>query len=368
LAQLFLPLFKTNLLLMDVLVYYLILIILPILACGLFLLISFLVINRFIYDLFRPKYEAAKSEIDSFLTIMIFSPFDETFFKSEIEQFKKTIPFEKKWCKKIIMNEIIFLKSNLKGDVTTTFQFLYEQFGLFEYTQKLIKSRRFYLKCMGMFQLETLEYKKGYPFIVPLLSHKNRNIKSSAFLTLISLNPNKLESLIDFSHQITIAEEINIIDILHQKKTKIPSNLSQWIKSENVSIIKLGIKLMVFYNYNNDNETIIKLLKHEDKSVRNEAIIAAKFLYIYETEHLLIEQFKHEDTQNKLEIFNTLSGIGTTDSEHFIAQLLKNKTDENIKLEAVYCLNKINPNYFEKHFLDNEDVKKMVKHVKTPYL
>jgi len=353
---------------MDVLVYYLILIILPIMTGGLFLLIATLIINRFFYDLSKPKLEAAKSEIDNFLTNMIFTPFEKSYFKTEIEAFKKTIPFKKKWCKKLVLNEIIFLKSNLKGDVTKTFQFIYEQFNLFEYTLKLIKSHRFYLKCLGMYQLESLGYKRGYLFIVPLLNHKNKSIKSRAFLTLISLRPNKLETLIDFSHQITIAEEINIMDILHQKKTKIPTNLSQWNKSENVSIIKLGIKLMVFYNYTNDNETIIKLLKHNDKSIRYEAIIAVNFLYIHEAETALIEQFKQEDTQNKLEIFNTLSEIGMKDSEEFIAELLENKTAENIKLEAVYCLNKINPNYFDEHFLDNEDVQKMVKHIKTPYI
>jgi hypothetical protein len=353
---------------MDVLVYYLILIILPISVYGLIFLIPFLIINRFRYDLFRPKLEAVKSQIDVFLTNLIFSPFDETLFKAEIEQFKKAIPFEKKWCKKLILNEIIFLKLNLKGDITKTFHFIYEQFELFKYTKRLIKSRRFYSKCTGMYQLESLEYKKGASLITPLLNHKNKNVKSSAFLSLISLKPNKLETLIDFSHQITIAEEINIMDFLHQKKTKIPSNLSEWIKSDNDSIIKLGIKLMIFYNYTNDNETIIKLLKHSEKSVRYEAITAVKFLFIYEAESILIEQFEYEDTQNKLEILNTLSGIGTTESENFIAQLLENKTAEDIKLDAVYCLNRINPNYFDNHFLDNEDVQKMIKHVKTPNL
>jgi len=353
---------------MDVLINYFIHSPFPILIIGLFLVMVSLIINRFTHDLFKPKLAAVKSKIDSFLTDLIFSPFDETLFKVEIEQFKKEIPFEKKWCKKLILNEIIFLKLNLKGDVTNTFHFLYEQFDLFEYTKNLIKSHRYYLKCLGMFQLESLEYKKGYPIIKPLLNHKNQNVKSSAFLTLISLKPNKLETLIDFSHQITIAEEINIINILQQKKTKIPSNLSQWIKSENFSIIKLGIKLMAFYNYTNDNEAITKLIKHTDKSVRYEAIAAVKSLYIYEAESILIEQFEHENTQNKLEIFNTLSDMGMTESEHFIAQLLENKTEENIKLEAVYCLNKINPLYFEEHFLDNEDIQKMVKHIKTPNL
>jgi hypothetical protein len=158
------------------------------------------------------------------------------------------------------------------------------------------------------------------------------------------------------------------MDILHQKKTKIPNNLSKWILSNNASIIKLGLKLMMFYNFTNENEAIVKLLKHEDQLVRLEAISAVNFLYIHEAEPVLIEQFYQEDTQNKLEIFNTLAVIGTTNSEIFLAGLLKNKTVENIKLDAVSCLHKINSEYFNVHFLDDFDVQKMLKHVKTPYL
>lgn len=353
---------------MEVLIYYLIIFLLPILICGFIILISIFVINRFLFDVLSPKKETAKSTIDSFLTNLIFSPFDEIIFKAEIEEFKKTIPFNKKWCKKLILNEIIFLKLNLKGEITNTFHFLYEEFGLFKYTKKLLKSRRFYLKCVGMYQLHSLEYQKGIDYIIPLLNHKNRDVKSIAFLTLISLKPNKLETLIDVSHQITIAEEINIMGILQQKKTKMPTNLGQWITSENDSIIKLGIKLMMFYNYAHKNDQIIKLLKHPNESVRYDAIIAAKFLFIYEAEPILIQQFQYEETKNKLEIFNTLSGIGMNDSEEFIAELLENQTDEPIKLEAVSCLYKINPNYFDNHFLENEDIQNMVKHAKTPYL
>jgi hypothetical protein len=353
---------------MDIYIYYFVLIILPLLISSFILLVLILILNRFRYDLFRPKFESAKNKIDSFLTAIIFSPFDENNFKIEIEQFKKEIPFKKKWCKKLLLNEITFLKRNLKGDVTNTFHFLYEQFDLFEYTKKLLKSSSFYLKCIGMYQLETLEYEKGKKYIIPFLNHKNRNVQSSAFLSLISLDPDKLETLLNFSHQITIAEEINIMDILHQKKTKIPSNLSHWIHSNNASIIKLGLKLMMFYNFTNENEAIVKLLKHEDQLVRLEAISAINYLYIHEAESVLIEQFYKEDTQNKLEIFNTLAIVGTADSENFIADLLKNRTTEDIKLDAVYCLHKINSEYFNAHFLDDFDIQKMVKHVKTPYL
>jgi hypothetical protein len=350
---------------MEVSVYHFIRILLPILIIVCIVLITVLIVNRYKYDLFRPKFEIAKNEIENFLTNIIFTPLNEPLHKTEIEQFKKTIPFKKNWCKKLLLNEIIFLKLNLKGEITNKFHFIYEQFDLFKYTQKLLKSRLYYLKCLGLFQLESLDYKKGKDYITPLLNHKNRNIKSRAFLSLITLSPEKLESLIDFSHQITIAEEINIMDIVHHKKTTIPSNLNEWIVSNNDSIVRLGIKLMVFYNYTNENETIVKLLKHSNKLVRYEAITAVNFLFIHEAEAELIEQFSLESTYNKLEILNTLSKIGTTESVDFVFQLLKNKTDENIKLDAVDCLIRINPSYFDNHFLDNEDIQRLAKHVKT---
>lgn len=350
---------------MEVFIHYFIRFILPILIIGCVLLIIVLIINRYRYDSFSPRFDATKNEIDVFLTNLIFSPFDEKLHHYEIEQFKKVIPFEKNWCKKLLLNEIIFLKKNLKGEVTNKFHYIYEQFDLFRYTQKLLKSRHFYLKCLGLFQLESLDYKKGKMYITPLLNHKNRDIKSRAFLALISLRPDKLESLIDFSHEITIAEEINIMDILHHKKTKMPANLIEWIVAENPTIVKLGIKLMIFYNYANENNKIIELLNHTDKAVRHEVILAINSLYIVEAETELIKHFSKEDTENKLEIFNTLAKIGTAASENFIAQLLETKTDESIKLDAVYCLYKINPNFFSSNFLDNEDVQKMIQHVKA---
>lgn len=353
---------------MDVLIYQLIHSLLLPLTFTLVLLILFLIFNKLNHDLFNPKFEKIKAKIDNFLTGLVFSDFDETSFVEQINAFKKEIPFEKRWCKKLVLDEIIFMKSNLKGEVTTTFHFIYEKFNLFEYTKKLLNSDKFYLQCMGLFQIQVLEFKEGISYIEQLRNHQKENVRFSAFASLISLYPDELGSLYDFKGNINIADEINIMDILHQKKTKMPENLPLWIQSDNLSIVKLGIKLMSFYNFTQEKETLIQLIKHPDRSVGSEAIMACNLLFIFEAEHALIEQFQYENTINKLEILQTLSKIGMTASETFIYDLLKNKEVESIKLDAIYCLYKINPHYFEDHFLGDEDIQKMLKHVKNPYI
>ncbi|HEX9150927.1 MAG TPA: HEAT repeat domain-containing protein [Flavobacterium sp.] len=300
------------------------------------------------------------------MTSLVFSSDDETELASKINDFKKEIPLKKRWCKKIVLNGIIFLKRNLKGDITNTSHFIYEQFDLFDHTRSLLKSRKKYLICLGMYHLEALEYNKGKNYITPFLNHKNRTLNSSAYLTLISLEPENLNLLLDYPKSILLAGEINIMNIVHQKKLPIPAKLKDWIQSKNPSIVRLGIKLMAYYNYTNENQAIVNHLKSDDEKVRHEVIVAVRHLFILDTEKILIEQFDKEDKKNKIEILNTLASIGGEESEQFIASLLTKSNDSDIKLKAVYSLSKMNSVYFENKFIENPEIIQMIKHVKIP--
>jgi hypothetical protein len=346
--------------------YYLTHIILPVLIVFFLILISTLIVNRFLTNLYTPKINAVKNKVDDFLTFLVFSSYEESELASKIDSFKKEIPFEKKWCKKIVLNKIIFLKRNLKGDVIKTSHLIYEQFGLFDYTISLLKSKKKYLICIGMYHLNALEYSKGKNYILPFLNHKTRILNSSAHLTLISLEPENLSLLFNYPKSILMAGEINIMNIVHQKKPPIPGNLKDWIHSENPLIVRLAIKLMVFYNYTNENQSIITHLKSDDAKIRHEAIIAVRQLFIFDTERILIEQFDNEDKKNKIEILNTLTATGGDYSEEFMLSLLTKSIDSDIKLKAVESISTINPTYFETNFNKNTEMIKMIKHVKIP--
>jgi hypothetical protein len=332
------------------------------------ILIILLITNRLRYESYKSRIKSTKTKIDIFLTSLLFSFSDEEGIKSEIEQFKKEIPFEKKWCKKIILNEIIYLNQNLKGEITNNIHLIYEQFDLFNYTLKFLSNKKWYVKSLGIYQLQTLEYTKGQSYVRPYLNHKNKILVSNAYFGLISLASDNLEFLGDYPNSISLKSEIKIMDILHSKKPPMPTNLKEWINSENPSVVKLGVKFMVFYNYLKETQHILNLLKSEDKTIRHEVIVAVNDLLIIGAEQVLIDQFDKEEKANKIEILKSLSAIGTKETEKFISDLLINSIDKDVKLEAVYTLNKINANYFENAFEGNSEITKMVKHVKDPYI
>jgi hypothetical protein len=346
--------------------HYFIRIILAVLILFFLTLISILILNRLLYHLAAPKINSIKTKVDDFLTSLVFSGDEQAELASKINDFKKEIPFKKKWCKKIVLNGIIFLKCNLKGDITNTSHFIYEQFDLFNYTRSLLKSKKNYLICLGMYHLEALEYHKGKNYVTPFLNHKNRILNSSAYLTLIALEAENLNLLFDYPKTILLAGEINVMNMVHQKKPPIPIKLKDWIQSENPSVVRLGIKLMTYYNYTNETKTIVKLLKSDDEAVRHAVIVAVRQLFIIDTEKTLMDQFDKDSKKNKIEILNTLAAVGTEESEEFMASLLTTSIDSDIKLKAVYSLSKMNSMYFEDKFIENPEILKMIKHVKIP--
>ncbi|MFC3333602.1 HEAT repeat domain-containing protein [Flavobacterium palustre] len=340
-------------------------IILPILGLAFLVLTILLILNRFFINLREPKINAVKTKIDDFLTTLVFSSYDDTELASEIENFKKEIPFDKRWCKKIVLNKIIFLKRNLKGDIVKISHFIYEQFDLFNYSISLLKSKKKYLNCLGMYHLKALEYHKGKNYVTPFLNHKNRILNSSAYLTIISLEPENLGLLYNYQKPIYLAGEINIMNIVHQKKPPVPSNLKDWIHSPNPSVVRLGIKLMAFYNYTNENQSIAAHLKSDDEKIRFAVIGAIRQLFLFDTEKNLIELFSSETKTNQIEILKTLAVIGGEDAEEFINSLLKESIDSDIKLRAVKSLSKMNSTYIE-NIIGNHEIIKMIQHVKIP--
>lgn len=336
------------------------------------ILVILLITNRMRYESYKSRIKSTRSKIDAFLTTLLFSFTDEESIIAEIQSFKEQIPFEKRWCKKIILNEIISLNQNLKGEITKNIHLIYEQFDLFNYTLTFLNHKKWYVKSLGIYQLQTLEYSKGQSYVRPYLNHPNKILVSNAYFGLISLASDNLDFLNNYPDSISLKNEIKIMDILHSKKPPIPTNLKDWIKSKNPSVVKLGIKFMVFYNCFNDTQLILNLLHSDDKTIRHEVIIAVHDLFIIGAEKVLIDQFPKEEKENQIAILKSLSAIGTKTTENFINDLLKYSEDKDVKLEAVYTLNKINSHYFENEFgidfTGNDEISKMEKHVKDPYI
>lgn len=324
-----------------------------------------LVVGRAVYQYRNHRVRVARAKADIFLTELVFTPFDPVTYTTMIERFRKRIPFEEGWCKNIVVNQIIDLKRTLKGQVTQHIHFIYEQFDLFDYTRQFIESRVWYRKSIGLYHLQALDYEKGEALVRPLIASRNHRLASNAFIALITLNPQSVELLYRFRGRISLTNQIKILDVIQTKHIPMPSNLEHWLASPNPSVVRLGIRLMVHYNYNHAGPALLRLLDAKEADIRSGAISAIRELYMGDTESTLIGHFDEETHQNKIAIIRTLGVVGGDEAERFLTGLLNDTYGTDIRLQAMYSLRELSPDSFDM-LPDDDTTRRMVCHVMDP--
>lgn len=353
---------------MDLFILYLKYYIIPLLLISTVLSTLVLLSKRIYYEYNKPYRQAVTNKAEIFLTEMILSKPNEETINKKLLQFKKEIPLHKSWCKELVINDMIRFKHSLKGKASEPILFFYQALNLNKYSARLIRDFRSYNKCEGFYHFQALDYKKGNSIIKPYLKHPNIVIRSNANMAFLSLSENYMESFKELPSTISHLYTIKIMDLLHEKKFPIPKNIDQWIETNNNSITKLGLKIMVFYNYRNKASEIIALIQNEDDSLKKEAIIAIRELFLTEAKEDLIVLFNKVSIEIQLEILDTLKVIGDEAVVSFLENEIQIQSDKDLKLKAVDCLNEINKTVLDTVAATDYDTMKMTKHVREIYL
>jgi hypothetical protein len=345
----------------------------PFLLIIIISLVILLILNRYGFE----KKLIIKNEVDikinDFLTEIIFSNYDSNYIKGQIKLFKQQVPFKKRWCKGIILNKIITIKRNINGVNPHQMLLIYKYFGFHDYSNKLIKSRSWENKLLGIYHYQILEYKIKTGHIRPNIYVKNKFLKSNALIAVISLSDQKFDFLSNYEKQISYADELKILDIIHQKKSTLPKKINEWLTNKNSSVVILAIKLMIRYRETLTIDQISHLLNNTNSKVRKETFLVIRNLYIIEANELLINSYpKETDKRNKISALKTMGVIGDNETKDFALSILLGESDLEIKFEIVKCIAKIDPTFFNTYTTEDaaedEIIKRIILHVNTPQL
>jgi len=316
------------------------------------------------------KKTITQRKINSFLSDLVLEDnLSEEMLDKKLSEFRTVIPYNKDWCKELLIKNIIDLKKNFKGDMASMFISIYLKLDLLPYSENLIKNEIWYEKTRGIFHFEELDYAKGLPLITPFINNKNKALKSVALIAHISLKEeNPLEIFNGYTGHIDQVDELKILDTIKKKKLKIPSNVQEWLYSENPSLILLTIKMITYFNHLESGSALLGLLNSLDKEIRRNVIIAIRQLYLIQAEALLLELYERESISNQIEIIKTLAVIGSSATEEFLGQLVELSQNREIKIETMIALKEMNSVIFHSTFNHNQDLQLVKLHVEDPYI
>jgi hypothetical protein len=356
--------------------YFLLYFFIPSIVIFVVLIVFTLLYSRYAVDKSDDFKHNIENEANTFLTELIFSNYSAPEMKKKIKEFQSKHKLNNN-LKKHILNKIIHIKENLNETNEHTMLLIYKYFGFDEISNKLIRNRKWYSKSEALHHYQNIGYKIKTGHIKKLLDSKNKSLRSNAIIALISLSDEKFDVLDNYKYTISKSDEVKILDIIYRKKSKIPKNINNWLKSKNDSIVIIAIKLIVRFRHKHDItlEQISYLLSSENESVRKEVILAIRELVMFEAKDLLVEHFNREtNIRNKISIIKTLNVIGTSENIGFMSALLNE--DENLeldlKLEIVNFINKTDITFFNNFKFNDEDknteLQKMIAHSNCPYL
>ena len=327
-----------------------------------------LILKRIHYQYTLPYRHLIIRKSEIFLTEITLSKPDKNTLKYKIAKFKSEIPIHKTWCKNMLIEDMIRMKSNLKGKTAKNILLIYKQLDLNHYSASLIRDFRKYKKREGIYHFQALKYKPGISLLKKYLFHPDKIIRSNANIAYLVLSKGDWQAVNKLPVKVYIITTIKVMDVLHSEKIPIPPDIDVWIQSDNPTILKLAVMTMVFYNYRNKSAEIIKLLHHEEKELRVDAIIAISDLYLFEAETELLSLLETETLEIQLEILEALSAIGSEKTIDFLTIQIKKEEIKDLKLQMVCCLNNIDPAGLNVLGTKDADTQKMINHIRKRQL
>lgn len=342
------------------------------------IIVLILIIRYYVKKGIRNQLETVKiqEKVDIFLSKVIFG--DKLSIEDllhEIDNFKKTIPFKDNYVKKIILDKIINVSEVFKLDNDDILVILFHEFEFLNYSQKLISKRKWYIKALGIYFLEKINYKTELRLIEPFLNDKNEKLRSLSFIAILNLKDDVFELLSNYKETISFASKIKIAEILNKKNTTFSiEEVSKLLKHENDSIKSVAMLYVLKKSINVDKEIIVNLLDSKNQHIRKDIVILIRDLKLSDLESQLFRRYQIEEIiRIKISIFKTLAEIGSEKSVFFALKIIEDVAiDPAIEFEAVRTIYKLNPVFFEQFiiskFSEKDTVKKIIAHINSPFL
>lgn len=256
-----------------------------------------------------------------------------------------SIPIElqrkaKKRKKNVIQQIILHAHRNLKGETVVRLQELYFKLKLDEYTIKKIRSNNWKTKAKGIREAAQLNITSTKSLIINDINNNNPILRQEARLAIIKLLgklPYKLFN--NFKFTLSEWEQFHIYEILKRKEIEIPQ-FSQWLNSENSSIVDFAIRMIGEYQQIEAFSMLIEILISENNPTIQKRIIET--LGILENPAAIIilkKKYRSSSFESKIEIIRALGKITSNSNIKFLSKILK-ENDDILAMEAAYSLKK----------------------------
>jgi hypothetical protein len=240
--------------------------------------------------------------------------------------------------RQILINQMIDLSINLKGDIKKVIKELYLQMGLERDSLEKAYSRKWHENVKGFRELAFMNIRDANERILESVNSGNDIVRMEAQIALVRLSDdNPYHFLHYLKKPFTLWEQITLHELLIQHELKVPA-FKQWFKSENISVVIFALEMISIFKQEKSGSEVIRLFSHENEEVRNTAFKVSGDIGLQSALPELKKIYHQETYKNKLNILDTFARIPEEKHLPFLKTVLDAEDDVQLQIKATKAI------------------------------
>lgn len=259
--------------------------------------------------------------------------------------------------RQVLIDQMIDVSVNLKGDETKKLLSLYKHLGLDRDSITRAYDRRWHKKIKGFRELAFMNIKDANEAIYKALNSSNEILRMEAQIALVRLSDdNPFEFLSHLTRPFSLWEQITLHELIVQHEILVPS-FKKWLTSPNDTVVMFALRMIREFKQSQAEADIKNSLLHPSSSIRCLAVQVAGDLGMSSTLETLKHMYKNQDYNICLEIVRSMGKMPDVSMMGFLKLVLDKEDDVQLQIEATKAIEN----------MGEEGVKALVKLMKSEY-
>jgi hypothetical protein len=259
--------------------------------------------------------------------------------------------------RQILINQIIDVSVNLKGDTEKSLVSLYKHLNLDKDSIRRARSSKWHKKIKGFRELAFMNIKDANLDIYEALNSPNEILRMEAQIALVRLNDDKpFDFLSHLKRPFSLWEQITLHELMiHHGIT--PPAFRQWLNSPNDTVVMFALRMIREFRQVDAENDILMAMSHDSSAVRHLAVQVAGDLQLRSTLSGMKHMYKTQDYKICLEIIRSMGKMPELSMMGFLQLVLDKEDDVQLQIEATKSIEN----------MGEEGVKSLVKLMKSEY-
>lgn len=240
--------------------------------------------------------------------------------------------------RQILIDQMIDLSVNLKGEIREEIQTLYLRLDLKRDSLLKAYSRKWHNNVKGFRELAFMNIREANDRIISSLNSGNVILRMEAQIALVRLSDQDPYRFLDLLEKpLSLWEQVTLHELQIQHNLKVPA-FKKWFFSENDSVAIFALEMVSWYRQKGTGKEILKLFEHGNEQVRGTSYKVCGDIGVKMALPAMIRKFNEETFNNKLEILRAFAKLPNEKYLKFLKSVLDREEDVQLQIEATKAM------------------------------